>query len=397
MPRNNHAHALALVWLILTSAVPAAQEHQHPEPTAEPAWRWSWAANAFAGWNYQVRKFRDFQRVESQNWLMGAGERTLGGGDLRLHGMLSLEAFTMQAIGSPQVFQTGEMYGGAPLIDYQHPHDLFMNLSAAWRRPIGDVRTFIRVGLVDAPAIGPDAFMHRPSAGENPTAPLGHHQLDATHITHGAVTAGVVRGTVTLEGSWFRGAEPDEHRTDLDLGALDSAAGRLSWRRRGWEAQVSAAHLTTPEAANPFSDVVRLTASAGYTEPGGRWAALAAWGQNREVDGNLDAYLIEATVRPHGRHAWYGRAELVTKDILNAGATHLPGAAHFHPLSRVGAFTVGYVRDVLQSGWGHLGIGGDVTGYTVPDNLKESYGAPVSFHVFFRYRPAREHDVHTRH
>ena len=35
---------------------------------------------------------------------------------------------------------------------------------------------------------------------------------------------------------------------------------------------------------------------------------------------------------------------------------------------------------------GSLGIGGDVTGYLVPDNLSESYGSPVSFHVFLRYR-----------
>ncbi len=34
-----------------------------------------------------------------------------------------------------------------------------------------------------------------------------------------------------------------------------------------------------------------------------------------------------------------------------------------------------------------FGVGGDVTGYLVPDNLREAYGAPVSFHVFLRYRP----------
>ena len=300
--------------------------------------------------------------------------------------MVSFEPFTIQPLGSPQVFQTGETYLGAALIDYQHPHDLFMNLSVTWRGAGG---AFVSGGLVGAPAIGPPAFMHRPSAAENPTAPLGHHQLDSTHITHGMVTGGFERESVTLEASWFRGAEPDENRNDFDLGPLDSAAARVRWRKSGWEAQISAAHVTRPERINPFDDVRRLTASIGFADSNGRWAALAAWGQNREVHGNLDAYLLEATVRPRGRVAWYGRAELVTKDILNAGARHAPGVAHFHPLSRVGAFTLGTVVDFIQSTRGHMGLGGDLTAYRVPSDLADNYGAPLSFHLFLRYRPAR--------
>jgi plastocyanin len=73
--------------------------------------------------------FRDFQEIESQNWFMGAGEREGLGGRLLVHTMISLEPFTIQPLGSPQVFQTGETYRQAPLIDYQHPHDLFMGLS----------------------------------------------------------------------------------------------------------------------------------------------------------------------------------------------------------------------------------------------------------------------------
>ena len=44
-------------------------------------------------------------------------------------------------------------------------------------------------------------------------------------------------------------------------------------------------------------------------------------------------------MRARTRHAWYTRAELTTKDILNAGGRHPPGVLHFHPLSRVGALT----------------------------------------------------------
>ena len=80
----------------------------------EAAWTWIWEANVFAGWNYQYRKFRDFQELESQNWLRGAGDGPLANGRLRLHAMVSFEPFTIQSLGSPQVFQTGETYEQIP-------------------------------------------------------------------------------------------------------------------------------------------------------------------------------------------------------------------------------------------------------------------------------------------
>lgn len=368
--------------------VSAQSEHLHQPDAA--TWTWSWDARIFAGWNYQQREFRDFQRFESQNWFMGSGERRIFGGPLRLHAMVSLEPFTIQPLGSPQVFQTGETYGRAPLIDYQHPHDLFMELDMRWARLLAFGRVFAEVAPVGRPAIGPEVFMHRPSASENPTAPLGHHHMDATHITHGVLTAGIERSGLTLEGSWFRGAEPDENRKDLDFGRLDSYASRVSWNRGGWNAQISAAHLTSPEWIHPSSDVTRLTASIGYTQSDERVAALVAWGQNQEIHGTLDSYLLEATVRPRARHAWYTRTELTTKDILNASGRHPPGVVHFHALSRIGAFTAGYVFDVIQSGAGRFGVGGDVSVYHVPANLAANYGTPVSFHLFVRYRPVRE-------
>jgi hypothetical protein len=359
-------------------------------------WRLSWDARVFVGWNYQQRKFRDFQRVESQNWFMGEAERAGSAGRLRFVGMFSLEPFTIQPLGSPEVFQTGETYQRAPLIDYQHPHELIMGLGAAYDRTIGSTRAFVNVDAVGAPALGPQSFMHRPSASDNPTAPLSHHMIDSTHITPGVVTAGAEHGAMTVAGSWFRGLEPDENRKDIDFGALDSWSLQGRWRRGGWDAQVSGAHLKTPEWVEPFNDVTRLTASVAFTQSGGRLATLIAWGQNREVHGNLDGYLLEATFRPRSRHAWYGRAEFVTKDILGAGGRHPRGFTHFHPLSRVGAFTGGYVYTVYSSSAGVFGVGGDATVYKVGANLLDSYGAPSSFHVFLRYAPKRAttHSMH---
>jgi hypothetical protein len=91
---------------------------------------------------------------------------------------------------------------------------------------------------VGEPAIGPVTYMHRPSAQNDPFAPLGHHWEDATHITYGVVTAAVFTRSVQLEGTVFQGREPDDDHYDFDFGALDSYGGRVTlnptphWPRR---------------------------------------------------------------------------------------------------------------------------------------------------------------------
>ena len=111
--------ALTLAALCLL-AVPADAQ----QPSA--AWTWGGDANIFVGFNYQERLVADFGAWESQNWFMGAGERPLGAGKLRVQGMLSLEPFTVGKLvyaggrnipagGSQQLFQTGETYKGEPL------------------------------------------------------------------------------------------------------------------------------------------------------------------------------------------------------------------------------------------------------------------------------------------
>src|SRR5258706_201670 len=219
-----------LVSVFLLRALPIAAQTSSP-------WHWQADGNVFAGENYQYRKFTDFHAVESQNWVMLAGERPWAAGGLRLTPMLSFEPFTLKKNGSPQVFQTGEAFDHVPLVDYQHPHDLFTNLAASYARPAGHFRVSMSGAIVGAPALGPQAFMHRPSAAENPQAPLSHHHLDSTHITPGVLSVGVWRGAAGLEGSWFRGREPDERTTNLDVGALDSWSVRGSWKQGSWDAQ----------------------------------------------------------------------------------------------------------------------------------------------------------------
>jgi hypothetical protein len=376
---------LALV-LTLHATTAAAQEPTHHHDAAAAGWQWGLAGNLFAGYNYQYRKFTDFDEFESQNWLMASLARHFDAASrLRVDAMFSFEPFTLRDLGSPQVFQTGETFNGAPLIDYQHPHDLIMNLGVEYSRAVGATTLWVQGYAVGPAPIGPPAFMHRPSAAENPQAPLSHHNLDASHITPGVLTIGVERSGVRVEAGAFHGREPDENRLDLDTAALDSYGLRVSWADGPWSLQLSGADLTTPERTSPY-DATRLTASIAFFkgDVNRSIAWMAAFGQNRDVFGELEAYLFEATRRA-SRHAFYTRAELIEKDILDAGF-HPIGVAHTHRPSRIGALTLGYVRDVAAPAWGRFGIGGDLTGYRVPANLRESYGAPLSFHLFVRYR-----------
>lgn len=378
--------AVAIVLALLFCAAPAgAQEPAHQHDTTTQPWQWTVEGSAFVGYNYQWRKFTDFDEIESPNWVMTSLQKSFGVSDLNLIAMFSLEAFTLRDIGSPQVFQTGETFNGAPLIDYQHPHDLIMNLGGEYSRAVGSTTVSVAAYVVGPAPIGPAVFMHRASAIENPQAPLSHHNLDASHITPGVISIGVERNGFKVEAGAFHGREPDENRLDLDTAALDSFGVRASWADGPWSFQVSGGNLKTPERKSPYHQN-RLTASASFFKGDERHslAWTAAIGQNREVFGNLEAYLLEAT-RRSGKNVFYGRIEAVAKDILDAGF-HPIGVAHTHRQSQIGALTAGYVRDVAAPAWGTFGIGGDITGYFVPDNLSESYGAPVSFHAFVRYR-----------
>jgi len=64
-----------------------------------------------------------------------------------------------------------------------------------------------------------------------------------------------------------------------------------------------------------------------------------------------------------------------------------------HPSYRIGAYTLGGVRDLVQNSIGQIGLGAAVTFYSKPVALNPIYGTnPVSFHVFLRFRPGlREH------
>src|SRR4030095_11229460 len=137
--------------------------------------------------------------------------------------MLSGEHATIGKEGYPLLLQTGETADGVtPLIDRQHPHDLFMELAGAYSVSSGHRALFCYGGRPGEPALGPPAFMHRFSGVNIPVAPITHHWLDSTHITYGVLTAGAVVDRVKVEASAFRGREPDEDRLDIESPELES-------------------------------------------------------------------------------------------------------------------------------------------------------------------------------
>src|SRR4029453_8142998 len=175
------------------------------------------------------------------------------------------------------------------------------------------------------PPLGPVAFMHRPSAADNPTAPLGHHTFDSTHVAFGVVTAAVDRGRWVVEGSVFNGREPDDHRWDFDFGRLDSFAGRLWFKPASeWELQIYSGKLRGAEQLEPGHDVVRSTASASWTRTSGQAmsAVTVALGRNNTDHGNRNAFLVEGA-RQAGGNTLYGRFETLQVETALLETDHV--------------------------------------------------------------------------
>jgi len=317
---------------------------------------------------------RGDSKIFSQSMFMGMAHRPLSGGSLTLRGMFSLDP-TMGKDGYPLLFQTGETADGvSPLIDRQHPHEFLMELAAVYSHSLNAATSvFLYAGYPGEPALGPPTFMHRFSGIDNPEAPLGHHWLDATHITFGVLTGGLVWNGLKLEGSVFNGREPDEHRWNFDPLRLDSTSLRLTWNpSANWSMQASWGSLHSPEALESDIDQQRITASISYNRPlaSGNWQTTFAWGRNDKQPGDAtNALLLESALRWNA-HTIFGRAEHTEKDEL-FGEGH---PLHQHTFGG-SKFSLGYVYDIPIMQHVKLGVGAVGSAYAFPDELNAYYGA----------------------
>ena len=208
--------------------------------------------------------------------------------------------------------------------------------------------------------------------------------LEAAQASQGVVTGGLRLGPVTLEGSAFRGREPDEDRVGIVLGPLDSWAVRVGWQpdpRLTLQASTGLVGQPTPLVPG---DLHRTTASAVFVQPvpAGYWSSALVWGRNderRAAGPSLQGLGLESQYDIGATHL-YGRAEWVERVGL--------GLADPQAVTRVGAFTLGLARDLEWLDSVALAVGADATTYSLDASSRAAYGdGPLSWRVYVRLRP----------
>jgi hypothetical protein len=364
-------------------------------------WMFMFHNTIFLRYNHQDitnRGTRGGEKTDAPAWIMFMGQRKIGSrGLFRFNSMISLDPLTVGAEGYPLLFQSGETYKNKQLVDRQHPHDFFSELSVAYTHMVSrncDVTAY--VGYPGEPAVGPVAFMHRVSALNNPDAPLSHHWQDATHINYGVGTLGIRYSIFKMEGSIFTGKEPDENRYDFDKPKFDSYSYRLSCNpNKQLALQVSQAYLKNPEAAEPGKNITRTTASVIHQLPfrgeNKYLSTSAVWGLNSS-DHNEHSFLIESNLQ-FDKTAIYGRYEYVRK---GASELDLPQFINGHEtIFNIQSLTLGLNRVLLRHFGFNLAMGLQGSVYMADASLNDLYGQnPLAGEIYLRLYP---HLMHVHH
>ena len=362
------------------------------------SWMFMFHGDIFPRFN-QADIFKNGERGaakwDAPNMLMAMGQRKTGSNGLfHFNIMLSADALIAGGSGYPLLLQSGESWEGKSLVDRQHPHDLFSELSVSYAYALSKkTDLYLYLGYPGEPALGPVAFMHRPSAMFMADAPIGHHWADATHISFGVATMGFRFDRFKLEASSFTGREPDENRYNFDKPLFDSWSGRLSFNpNENWSLQVSHGFIKSPEALHLNEDVNRTTASATFVYPFSSRvyiASTALWGQNKISGENAsNSALLEATFKSN-RLVLYTRYEWVQKSVeeldLNPSIYGAP-----ENLFPVNAFSLGAGYDLFSVGNLIIAGGGQLSVYKTDRMLHALYGnMPLSGQLYLHIYPGR--------
>jgi len=364
-----------------------------------PTWNYMFHGAIFPRYTHQNignKTKRGSAQFGSPNWFMLMAQRPVGQrGLFSTHVMLSLDILTEGGNGYPLLFQSGETFQDQPLIDRQHPHDLFSEVSIGYTHMLNqDMDVFGYLGFPGEPALGPPAFMHRISAYSNPDATLGHHWQDATHIVFGVSTLGFRYKNLKLEGSAFTGREPNENRFGFDKPRFDSYSYRVSANPSDqWSLQFSQAYLKSPEILSPNENVNRTTASALYSNPltGQRnITASVIWGLNKGEGEHVEhSFLTESNLHLNKTDV-YGRYEFIQKSTHELALPETePDLNEEHGIYNVHALTLGASRVLARKFNTDLAIGVQGTLYAPEKTLQPFYGKqPVSGQIYLRITPS---------
>jgi hypothetical protein len=321
---------------------------------------------------------RGGDKLFAPGMVMGMARRNFGDADtLGFRAMLSPDPL-MGKSGYPLLLATGETANGSThLVDRQHPHDLFMELSSTYSHKFSpDDSAFLYFGYPGEPALGPPAFMHRASGMDIPQAPITHHWLDSTHVTFGVLTGGFVHDNWKLEVSRFTGREPDQNRYDFDSAKFDSTAVRASYNPdEHWSLQASWGYLKSPEQLDPTTNENRYTASASTITKFSDESSIAAtlgWGLKDLSDGKkLNGVFLEADYKPAMGWTAFSRAEWEQSSEIDAKGVVRP----------VGEFTLGGIRDWVVAEHTKFGLGAsytfDFVGGVTPSYGSDPHGAMI--------------------
>lgn len=357
-------------------------------------WMFMFHGNLFIRYNSQDitdKGTRGDSKIDAPNWIMAMGQRRVGQkGLFRFGSMFSLDPL-FGGDGYPLLFQTGETYQDKPLVDRQHPHNLFSELSIGYTHMFSrNTDLFVYLAYPGEPALGPVAFMHRPSSLNNLDSPLGHHWQDATHITFGVATLGFRYRIFKVEGSVFTGREPGEARYGLDKPKFDSYSYRLSANPTNNLAfQFSQAYIVSPEPLSPEENVRRTTASVIHALPFNKenysLNSTFVWGYNNSGGAHKEhSFTLESNLQLD-RFAVYGRYELVQK---SAEELILEGFED-HETFNINALTIGTNYTILRKFNTNLAVGVQGAIYMADPLLNPVYGNnPLSGQVYLRITPA---------
>lgn len=351
---------------------------------------------------------RGDQQLGITDWEMMMATRPLGDGFLHVHAMTSVEPFVLGGAGYPELLQNGGTYRHAPIHDRQHPHDALMELSSTYENSLTDDLAFsVYAGAVGEPALGPVAFMHRPSAENDPFAPIGHHWQDNTHQSFGVLTLGFNTRTLKIEGSLFNPREADENHLIVDYrdARLDAYAGRLSWAptarivASAWMGFLNAHERLDPTGRMHRYGVSIITSSRG---PGrGRMSGTLLWGMNLHHHGSAShalvhgdpgasphhkssSWLAESNLEVGSRGAVFARVEQVQKNGAEFGFS----GGDLTTLYDVRSIAAGGTYRIVAVGNAELSLGARAAVNFVPQALLANYGTrtPTGFAVYARLR-----------